>query len=234
MAFTIRSVNHNATTANPITVTTAASPAAQVGDLLVIFHGNDYYALSNMPAPTVSPGSPTVTAPTGGTADAGSLNAHTKAYYAIVATAGQQTVSVTETGTGDEDKCLAVYVIAGNDPTTPIGDAAGAFNATASTSNPAPAVSPPAVNALMISHVNSGTGTSATSYTPPGSMTEQYDAQVGGISYTGATEQLTATGTTGTRTFTAVGNNVPYSAVSVAVQQATVSAWTYGYSAVIG
>lgn len=233
MAITIRNVVSNVAVTPTIAVTTDASP--QVGDLLLIFHGNDYYTAASMPDPTVSPGSPTVTAVPGGSADAGSSTAHVKSYTAVVTTAGAQTVSVTETGTADEDKILAVYVLGGADTTNPVDAAAGQFNTVISSAQDAPSVSPSTSDALLVAHNNSGGGSGANSYTSPGSMTEQYDVHVGGVSGVGATEQLTASGATGVRTFTAVGNNVQYAAVSVAIRVAAAApSWTYGYDVRIG
>lgn len=204
------------------TVTTSESPSTTaVGDLVVVVHCNDFYLLSNMPTPTAT-GSPTLTAVTNGSADAGSNNAHIKTYTYTANTAGAQTVSVTETGAGDEEKVLVVYVLSGADTASPIdggsSGAAGNFSATSTSPHVAPAVTPSGSNAFLIAHTNSGGGSAGSApYTPPGGMTERYDVASGGIAFTGATEQLAASGSTGTRSFT-VTASTSYAAVTIAIK----------------
>lgn len=208
------------TTGNPISVTVNGARQPQSGDVLLIIHGNDFYALSNMPTPTVGGSTSGVNAVSGGSADAGTNHGHIKAYTYVVGSTGDLAVSVTETGAGDEDKCLDVYVLSGVDTATPTDGAAGNFNTSATTTHDAPSVSPGSSNAYLICHDNSGGGSSAPSYTPPSGMTEQYDAQVGGISHTGATLQLSASGATGVKTFTPSGS-VEYATISVAIRTAS-------------
>lgn len=213
------------TTSNPISATLTGTRQPQSGDLLLIIHGNDFYALSNMPTPTVGGSTSGVNPVSGGSADAGTNHGHIKAYTYVVGSTGDLTVSVTETGVGDEDKCLDVYVLSGADTSTPTDGAAGTFNISATTTHDAPSVSPSSSDAYLVCHDNSGGGSSASSYTPPSGMTEQYDAQVGGISHTGATLQLSASGATGTKTFTPSGS-VEYATVSIAVKSAAAGAAT--------
>lgn len=208
------------TTSNPISGTLTGTRQPQAGDLLLIIHGNDFYALSNMPTPTVGGSTTGVGAVSGGSADAGTNHAHIKSYTFAVGSTGDLTVSVTETGSGDEDKSLVVYVLSGADTSTPTDGAAGNFNISATTTHDAPSVSPGSSDAFLVCHDNSGGGSSASSYTPPSGMTEQYDAQVGGISHTGATLQLSASGATGTKTFTPSGS-VEYATISVAIRTAS-------------
>lgn len=215
-----------ATTANPVSLTLTGTRQPQPGDVLLIIHGNDFYGLANMPTPTVGGSTAGVTAITNGTADAGANGAHVKAYYRVVSATGDLTVSVTETGSADEDKVLVAYVLSGVDTASPVdGGAAGAAGTgtTASqTVQPAPSVAPAGTDALLVVHNNSGGGGSTSGYTPPPSpYAELYDAQVGGISYCGGTEQLSAAGPTGTRTITAA-NSVSWAAVSVAVKTGAV------------
>jgi hypothetical protein len=223
MAVTIRGDTPavTASTANPISVTVDGDRQPQAGDLLLIFHGNDFYGLANMPTPTVGGTTTGVTAVT--TADAGSNSAHVKAYTYQVSSSGDLTVSVTETGSGDEDKVLVVYVLSGANLDDPVDDAAGAASASAQTSQPAPSVTPDSEDALLVVHNNSGGGASTASYTPPASpYTELYDGRAGGISYTGGVEQLSASGATGTRTITAA-TSVPWAAITVAIRAAGAS-----------
>jgi fibronectin-binding autotransporter adhesin len=221
------------TTANPISLTLTGTRQPQTGDVLLIIHGNDFYAATAMPTPTVSGSTSGVTAVTGGSADAGTNHGHIKTYTYVAGSTGDLTVSVTETGPGDEDKCLAVYVLSGVDTSTPTDGAAGGFNTSATTSHISPSVSPTSSDAYLICHDNTGGGSSASSYTPPSGMTETYDAQAGGISHTGATLQLSASGATGTKTFTPSGS-VEYAAVSVAMRTASGGSTVNGSAGLTG
>lgn len=188
-----------------ISGTLSGTSQPQAGDVLLIIHCNDWFTTSEMPTPTVGGSTTGVTAVTGGTADAGTSNVHAKAYYYIVPTTGDLTVAVTETGTATEEKNLIVYVLSGVDTTAVIDNsAAGAFNTSSSTSQVAPSVSPISSNAFLICHVNSASTTAT--YTPPTGMTEVLDTSNAGVmSMSGATLQLSASGATGTKTFTASG-----------------------------
>lgn len=215
MAIGIRSITYSTTASNPITTVTSESPAAtQVGDLVVVIHGNDFYALSNMPTPTAT-GSPAVTAVTGGAADGGSNEAHVKAYTYTANTGGAQTVSVTETGSADEEKCLIVYVLSGANTGTPI-DVAG-NNATAANEDPwvLSSVSPTSTDAFLIAHVNTNAVSSGVDAVP-GSMTQQYRETTNVPKPAGATEQLSASGATDTRSFDATVSR-PWAGVLIAI-----------------
>lgn len=215
-----------ASTGNPVSGTLTGSRQPQAGDLLVFFHWNDYYALSNMPTPTVGGSSTGVTAFVGGVGDAGSPNAHTKAYWYAVTSTGDVAVSVTETGSADEEKALTIYVLSGADTIAPDRGASSGFSATSVSSLPLGSITAPDADDFLIAHLNSGGGSSAgTPYTTPGSMTEMYDTAFGGVSYVGATEQLSSAGATGTRTWTGTGNT-SWSGVMVAVGAASGAAPT--------
>jgi len=197
-----------------VSVTTDATP--EVGDVVFAIHANDYYAESDMPAPTGGPGGwAEVTAARG---DAGSPGAHIKVWWAEVVSAGAMTVSVTETGSANEEKCLALWVLSGVDTTSPVDAAAGGSGS--GTSVVAPSCSPTEDDSYLICVAESGGGSSTPSFTPPGSMTERYELQQGGLSNTAAFEQLVASGATGTRTFTAA-SAIPYAVSSFAVRAAT-------------
>lgn len=212
----IRSVTVGNNTGSSATVTAITPSDTQVGDLLLIIHGNDFYTLANMPAPTVT-GSPTVNAIPDAVADAGTNHGHIKAYWAEVNTAGANTVSVTETGTADEEKQLVVYVLTDWDTGGPIDDAANNFEIISTNTHEAPAVVTTVADTLMVVHDNSGAGSSTPSYTVPGSMTERYDTQFGGFSSVGATEIIPGTGDTGQRLITPA-TNVEYAVVTIAVR----------------
>ena len=211
-------VNGNqATTAATFTVATGAGTA--VGDLLIIAHLNDFYALSNISAPSCT-GSPTMNAITNGVADGGTNEAHIKTYWCVVNTAGANTVTFTETGTHDEEKAGAIFVLTGANTSNPIDDAAGAASATGSATVPAPSVSPTTPDALLICLACSGAGVNETSWTPPTGMSEQFDVSFNSaMGYTGATVGLTSSGATGAKNFTPAGST-PYGTVSIAVRGA--------------
>lgn len=203
------------TNSNPISLLLDGTRQPATNDVLLIIHGNDYYNLSNMPTPTVAGSTSGVVAVTGGTADAGDPHAHAKAYTYVVGSTGDLTVAVTETGSADEEKVLAVYVLIGADTTTPI-DVAG--NATGgATNHDAPSISPTSSDAFLICHANGGDGTGGDPYTHPSGMTETYDIDVGGfMPVGGAVLQLSASGATGTKTFVA-SLAVNFAALSIAV-----------------
>lgn len=203
-----------------VSVTTSESPTATaIGDLVVVVHGNDFYALTNMPTPTAT-GSPTLNAitDTGVPVDAGTNLAHIKGYWYVANTSGAQTVTVTETGSHDEEKSITAFVLGGADTTTAIDDAAGNFG-TASAQVANGITAGPADDFLLIV-VNSGGGSATASYTTPGPLTEEHEWHVGGYSGVAATAQLSASGATGNFTFTAA-NSIPYGAVTIAVLTAT-------------
>lgn len=220
MAIAVRSVTVGTDDGTNATVSATTPSSTQVGDLLVISHSNDFYALTNMPTPTCT-GSPTLTAITNGTADGGTNEGHIKTYTAVANTAGANTVTVTETGTHDEEKAMVVYVLTGADTTTPIDTAANLNGTPANDNQNCPSVTTSTSDAFLICFNNSGPSSNS-AYGSPGSMTEQYEIHVGGMSGVGATEQLAASGATGVRTFTCVpGNNILWVAVTVAIRTAS-------------
>jgi hypothetical protein len=202
-----------------LSITLSGTTQPQAGDLLVIIHCNDFYALTNMPTPTVGGSTTGVTAIT--SADGGSNQGHVKAYYYVVTSTANLTVAVTETGSADEEKDLIVYVLSGADTTTPIDGSGAGATTTSSTSHTAPSVSPTATDSFLICHANSGSGTNVASYTPPSGMTEKYDTSNSGfMGVTGAIQQLSASGATGTKTFTA-SSPAPGVMVSFAIKTAS-------------
>lgn len=224
MAISIRGTNPSTSTGtgDPTSVTLTGSSQPNTNDVLVIIHCNDFYNFSDMPTPTVGGSSSGVTAITNGSIDGGANQGHIKSWTYVVPSTGDLTVSVDEAAPADEEKGLFVYVLSGVDTATPI-DVAGTGSGT-SLSHVAPSISPTSSDAFLICHVNSGSGSSGGAYTPPGGMTDQYDIEVASAMSTGgATLQLSASGPTGTKTFTAT-NNVPYVSLSVAVKTASASA----------
>lgn len=233
MAVAIRGTTPSVATSTTATVSTTLTGARQpqAGDLLVIIHFNDYYLLSNMPTPTVAGSTAGVTAVTNGTADAGSTWGHAKSYTYAVASTGDLTVAVTETGSADEEKALAVYVLSGADTASPIdGGAAGAaatFNTASMASHVLTGVTPSGSDAFLIGHDASGNGASTAGYTTPGN--ETYDAVFGGMSYVGFVEQLSASGATGTRTVTPSGS-INFAALILAVKTGSAAAPEKNYA----
>lgn len=224
MAIAIRGTTPgvNATGSNPITLTLNGTRQPQLGDLVVLFYGNDYYQLSNMPTPSFNGSTTGVTAITGGTADSGNLFAHIKSFYFVPGATGDITISATESGAGDEEKVMAAYVLSGADTANPIdGSASNNTDITGSTTNRVClAVTPSNSDSFLIAHTNDGNGSNSVSYTAPSGMTEQYDGVLlGSMGYSGATQQLAASGSTGNKTFVAA-NNASYATVMVAIATA--------------
>ena len=104
-----------------MSVTLTGTRQPQTDDVLLIFHGNDYYPLSDMVTPTVGGSTSGVTAVTNGIGSHGDYSAHVKAYTKVITATGDVTVSALENvANGNEEKCLVVYVLSGVDTTTPV------------------------------------------------------------------------------------------------------------------
>ena len=211
-----------------ISVTTSESPTAtQVGDLVLVIHSNDFYTLANMPTPTAT-GSPTLTNIVD--ADGGTNQGHIRCWWYRANTGGAQTVSVTETGAHDEEKFMAVYVLAGADTSaTPIdGTPATNSSSTQQTSQVCNSITTANTDSLCFQALCAGSGVAAPSYTPPGGTTKQYDEHVGGGSHGGGTIQLVASGATGTFTWTIPPSGTPYASATFAVKNGTAAAPVQG------
>lgn len=213
----------------PATATAAASATVSLtlngtrqpntNDVLVIIHANDFYALTNMPTPTVGGSTTGVTSIAD--ADKGTNQGHFKSWYYVVGSTGDLTVSATETGSADEEKALAVYVLSGVDTASPIDGTPATSTSTSDDPTPvAPSVSPSSSDAFLICHTNSGPQNTG-AYTHPSGMTETYDFVVNGsaLGMGGATLQLSASGATGTKSFTTAGSN-SWLTLSVAMKTA--------------
>ena len=200
MAISLKSVTINKATSATVAVTTSESPSAtSSGDLVVVIHFNDFYNLSNMPTPTAT-GSPTLTAVTNGTADAGANQAHVKSYTYTANTGGAQTISVTETGTADEEKALVAYVLGDADTGSPI-DIAG-NNTAAVDTDPwdLTSITTTLTDDYLIAHAGVGP-LGLSTMVVPGAMTERYNSAAAMPHAAGATEQLSVSGATGTKSF---------------------------------
>lgn len=217
MSITINSVTTYAVSGGGANIS-VTTPSASVGDLLLIILSNDYYSLSEMGLNSITP-TATATQITDFTADGGANQPHIKAWWAPVVTAGAVTVSAT-TGHTDEEKALVVYILSGADTTSPIDAAANSGAVTSAQSAVAPAVSPSASTDLLFCHMQTDGAGHSTTYTTPGSMTAQYSLTDGVFMQAiGASEQLSASGSTGTRTFTGDRTN-GWVASSVAIKTA--------------
>ena len=209
-----------------ISVTTSESPTTtQVGDLVIVVHGNNFYALSNMPTPTAT-GSPTLTNIVD--ADGGTNFGHLRCWWYVANTGGAQTVSVTETGAHDEEKSMAVYVLSGADTSSPVDGTASNFDSGTGSAPVCSSISPATATALAFNAINNGGPTAPTSYTPPGAVTEQYDVGVGGLRAAGGTDQLSASGPTGAFNWTTVGPDRPWASVTFAIKSGTGAASVVG------
>lgn len=235
MAVAIRGTNPvtaGVDTPATVSVTLSGSSQPQTGDLLLIIHCNDFYTLANMPTPTVGGSTSGVTNILD--CDSGTNGAHARVWrYAVTSGGSDLTVSVTETGSADEDKAMIVYVLSGADNTTI--DASGSAIDTGSTTHNCPSITTTTSDAYLICHTNTGGGASgggAGSYTHPSGMTETVDnAFTAGMHVGGAVLQLSASGATGTKTFTPGSSVSDQANVSVAIKTggaaaADSSAWT--------
>lgn len=185
---------------NPTSVSLTGTQQPQTDDVLLIIHGNDFYALSNIPTPTVGGSTSGVTAVTNGAGDAGTNGAHVKAFTKVITSTGDVTVSVTETGTADEEKVLVVWVLSGVDTSTPVDVASNGASLSSASTFVLPAVTATGTNDFLVVHVNTGGGITITNGVWSAG-TEDYDTSITGLSYSGAHEQLSSSGSTGSRTF---------------------------------
>lgn len=200
-----------------LTINCTGAWQPQTGDTILIIHGNDFYQLSNMPTPTCNGSTTGVNAITP-VADGGNSFAHCKGYWFQPGSTGDVTVSVTETGSGDEEKCLIVYVLVDAMASTPIDASNANSDSTGSTTNHvALGVSPTSSKPFLIVHKNDGNGADAGATTPPTGMTETYDAShISAMHYAGATQQLSGPGATGDKTFVCTAN-ASYGTLTIAI-----------------
>lgn len=221
MAISLKSITTAAvsSTAATFTCTTSESPSAtQVGDLVIVLHSNDFYALTNMSTPAAT-GSPTMNSI--GSVDGGTNQGHTKAWWYVANTAGAQTITATETGTHDEEKTLAVLVLGGADTASPIdGTPQTAFNTATFATHPVPSVTVANSDSYLIAIDTSGGGTSTASYTASAPLVNQaYAGTPAAFSIEVMTAQLNASGATGTINVTPA-TSVDYYILAFAVKTA--------------
>lgn len=220
MAISIKSITPGgqATSSATVTCTTDETPSATaIGDLVIVFYVNDFYDATNMGTPSAT-GTPTMNAITNAAQDSGTNELHSKGHWYVANTGGAQTISATETGTHDEEKLIYAVVLGGADTTTPIDDSQGTFNTASVGTHAAPSVSPATSDAFLV--VLCANKLNRT-YTTPAPLTEQDETAIGGaLDAVIATQQLSASGATGTFGFTPSSAS-GFLAVTVAVKTAS-------------
>jgi len=196
------------------------------GSLVVAIHCNDSFDITNMVAPVLSSFSPTMNL--WGVSDGGLNLSHVKVWafdYPAGAAASSRTLTCTETGSHGEDKGLSVWWFSG------AAAAASALRELVASGSPSVAQGTHVLTGLsaaaqsgdfLIGHIRTSNSAGTASFTPPGTMTEQYDIS-NFTHFTGANETLAASGATGTRTFTPA-SSVPWVGVLFAIAPAAAGA----------
>ncbi|MEV4173984.1 hypothetical protein [Nonomuraea sp. NPDC049709] len=219
---TVREVVSAAVSGGPATVVTGAG--TQANDLLVTFHGSNYYNIANWPGP------PTGTAGTWteqASGDAGADNAHLKAFSRPVTVGGAQTVTVAPIN--NEETYQITYVIVGD--SLAVDDAAGSGSPTATTSPVAPGASPSGADDLLLCAWQTGTPHTRVDFTAAAGMTDLTEVEDAAFSTLGSARQaLTSSGPTGTRTAT-INAGRAYAAVTVAISATSGAAVVTGAAA---
>jgi hypothetical protein len=196
-----------------VTLTTGAQTDAT--DLLVLFHGNNFYAASQMVAPTGTAGTWTLRA----TGDNGSNSAHMKVWTRPAA-AGANTVTFAPAV--DEEHIGQLYVISGTDLAGGPVDVAAGSNGASSTTQVAPSIDPATFNCLLISAVQTTVNTTYTSASPPLILKSEFDLAPF-IAAASAIQVLGDDQPTGTRTFTAAAAGT-WASASIALTPLAVAA----------
>lgn len=178
-----------------IVLTTAAT--TDVTDVLVLFHGNNFYTAAQLLAPT--PGTWTQQA----LGDNGTNTVHEKIWTAKVTAPGAQTITITPAI--DEEHTATLFVVTGVDPADFVDGTPAGGNGASNTTHTAPAVTPTTTNALLLYGAQAGTESNYS--IPAGAINNGavLEAEVDVPSFcTGAvaSQQLATGGTTGTRILT--------------------------------
>jgi hypothetical protein len=224
VAVSIKSITSatNATTAATFTCTTSESPSVtSVGDLVVVLHSNDFYALTNMSTPSAT-GSPTMNSI--GSVDGGANLGHVKAWWYVANTAGAQTVTATETGTHDEEKDLVVIVLSGADTVSPIDGTPASSAGAATTPHVVPSITTATTNTMQVAIDVTGGGVNSTSYTPAAGLTnQQYFTVASAFAGEVMTGSLASAGASPTVNVTPAGS-VNFHILTFAIKQAAAAA----------
>lgn len=221
MAITIREEQDAASNSAAISFTTGSGLLTT--DKLVLVHCNDYYLATNLQTPTGTAGSSwTLQA----TVDNGINKTHTKVWTSDVAGTGARTVVVNSLTT-DEERYAALFVLTG--AASGVDGISSTTAGASSTAHVAPSVTPTSGQSddlLICVWVSRATDTedATINYTMPGSMTAYTERDVDiYVTYRAASELLSSSGATGTRTATA-STAFTFQTVSVLVKADIVAA----------
>lgn len=213
MAISIREVLTDEGTSGGVASVTTGSGTLST-DLLVAFGMSEYYSLGTYGPPTGGGWTERVTGARSG--DDSKLRVWTK-----TAPGGATTIELN--GIADEGHAMTVVVLAGADTSDPVDASAGAAYSGSGTSHPAPSCSPTSSDAFLLCAVVTAVFGGGGSFTPPSGMTERAELVTtsgGDTRYTVATEQLSASGATGAKSFTYTNSGVAGAGVSVAINTA--------------
>jgi hypothetical protein len=186
-------------------VTTGSGTVA--GDLILVFHSNDYNDAVNVTPPTT--GTWTLQA----TGDNGTLSSHVKVWSGSAA-GGAQTITVQPTINGEEHSLIVVVFNSGSYTV----DGAAGNNGAASASQVAPSVTTSGTTDILFTCPTT-LGAVGGNYTPPANTTRRAQTNDPSFAFTTAlgTEMLSSAGATGTRTWTFSASIGAWASVSIAV-----------------
>lgn len=170
-------------------------PAAQVGDLLIAVHANDWGSFDDMNEPTGTPGTWTLIA----SANPGTNQPHLKVWMREVTVAGNQTVTLTNEGSGVTISGSAL-LIRGADTSDPLIDASSAYDLDQLSGDiTVPGITVDTDDSLL---VFVGVTNHDATWTDPAGMTRQGQETNSAVSHFVSTATV-ASGATGDKTATA-------------------------------
>ena len=169
MAISVRSSSLG--TKNASGAVTVAKPAgASIGDLLVAFHSADQFGM------VIAMTGPTGFGQQGTTYTAGmsgSGSCHGKVWSKVVDGSESTSFSLGNSDTS----AVGMLCVTGQDTTTPFAvTVTWGSGSSSTTSQPAPSVTPPVDNGLLVCWFSTTYNSGTPGYTPPPGMTEQQDA----------------------------------------------------------
>lgn len=210
MAISVRSASKNTATGAGTSFTVPVPSGTAAGDLLVAF--------TTCPSSNYTDMTSNEFTQTG--ADASTANGAASRVWLRTA-GGSEPANFTFGRTSGQSALGEIVALVGADTANPV-DAALTWNTgAANTSQAAPSVSPANTGSMLVCGWESGE-LGSPSYTVPGSMTEQADQPNGNFVQALATELLSASGATGTRTATASGTALlGWNAFSIAIKVAS-------------
>lgn len=219
MAITVRSASQNTQAAVAGTSFTIPAPAGvAAGDLLVALTsnaGSTFTGLTSSEFTQTGADSPTTNS--------------ANACRVWLRTAGGSEPTDYTFGRGSGLQAIGgIVALIGADTTSPVDAAVSWGNGAAATSQVAPTVDPGNTGSCLVCGWRGSN--QAGSYTPPGTMVEQCDTQIGFMALGMATELLAADTATGTRTATHSGAGVVgWNAFSIAIKEAPPPSGTYRF-----